>query len=154
MAQATEDHVRRWQLEYGAESVLHVAGPGEALEPADLVVAHDSLAAVPDWRAYLRQLAALATKVLVVVVPNPQSVGTAAARILGRGVEVSLGRTASLAPVLWELGRVREHTYFDVPAGLGRMPRAVVVRAARLHAFVVDVRPRTPQARRRLLRQA
>ena len=149
-----EEHVARWTHEYGAESVLHVANPGEPQEPADLVVAHDSLAQAPDWRAYLRALAGLARKALVVVVRNPQSLGTVSDRLLGQGSEVDLGRTATLAPVLWELGRVREHTYLDVPKGLEDMPPSIVARTARWHAFVVDVRPRTPQARRRLLRTA
>jgi len=125
---------------------------------------------------------------------------------------------STLAPALWELGRVREHVYFDAPwwpdlpvapgqslahrlkqlvvgsggarfaapergailsskyvYGPGRWPYfggpawldelepallrhpafegsspALVRRAAHLHAFVVDMRPRSPQARRRL----
>ena len=154
MSDEVDAYVKRWAEEYAAESVLHVSGPGgDPLEGADLVVAH-SLALAPDWRAYLRSLAARARKALVVVARNPQSVGATAARMLGRGGEVDLGRTATLAPLLWELGRVREHVYLEVPAALERMPPSVVARTARDHAFVVDVRPRTPQARRRQLRLA
>jgi len=140
-----QDHLRRWRQEYGVESVLHVTSPHEALEPADMVMVHDSLAQAGDWRAYLRKLAGLARKVLVLLAPNPQS-------LLTWGREAALGSTTTLAPVLWELGRVREHTYVDVPLGLDRAPPPVVVRAARSHVFVVDVRPRTRQARRRMLR--
>jgi hypothetical protein len=144
-AGVVQEHLRRWKQEYGVGSVLHVTGPHEPLEPADLVMVHDALAQAGDWRAYLRKLAGLARKVLVLLAPNPQSV-------LGWGREASLGSTTTLAPVLWELGRVREHTYVDVPWGLDRAPASVLVRAARSHAFVVDVRPRTRQARRRMLR--
>jgi hypothetical protein len=56
-------------------------------------------------------------------------------RVLGLpGEAPSWGATSALAPVLWEIGRVREHEPIQ---GDG-------------HAFVVDVTPRTPQARRRL----
>ena len=125
--------------------------------------------------------------------------------------------TETLAPLLWELGRVRDHAYFDCPwwpdlqvspgqtlfdrtKGLFRTkrkdvtftadggvlaqrfvygqqkwpyfgdegfkeelgpalrrhpsfevaPMKIRARAAHLHAFAVDVAPRTPQARRRL----
>jgi hypothetical protein len=142
-----QEHLKRWRREYDVESVLHVTSPRDALEPADLVMVHDALGEAADWRAYLEQLAGLARKVLVLLVPNPQ-------HLLGWGRERALGSLATLAPVLWELGRVREHTYVDVPWGLDRGPRSVVVRAARAHVFVVDVRPRTRQARRRMLRTA
>jgi hypothetical protein len=142
-----QQHLRRWRREYDVESVLHVTGPGDALEPADLVMVHDALQEVPDWQAYLKRLAGLARKVLVVLAPNPR-------RVFGWGKGAALGNTAMLAPALWELGRVREHTYIDVPWGLDRAPMSVVIRAARGHAFVVDVRPRTRQARRRMLRTA
>ena len=142
-----QEHLRRWKQEYEAESVLHVKSPHDALEAADLVMVHDALGQAGDWRAYLGKLAGLARKALVVLVPNPR-------RLLSIGREAALGSTATLAPVLWELGRVREHAYVDVPWGLDRAPASVVVRAARSHVFVVDVRPRTRQARRRMLRTA
>ncbi len=140
-----QEHLWRWKQEYGVESVLHVTSPHEALEPADMVMVHDALAQAGDWRAYLKKAAGVARKVFVLLAPNPQSV-------LEWGREAALGSTTTLAPVLWELGRVREHAYVDVPWGLGRAPPSVVARAARSHAFVVDVRPRTRQARRKLLR--
>jgi len=125
---------------------------------ADMVVSFD-LSAGPGWERRLGALAALARKVLVVVVPNPERVG--ASRAAGERWE-----TLAIAPVLWELGRVREHEYLAIPRAVAAIARlrggtassadlrgatgAIVRRAARLHAFVVDTTPRTPQARRRL----
>jgi len=213
-----------------AADVRVVADPmraAEELAPADLVIAYHALPLAPAWRAYLRLLAGLARKVLVVTVCNPDNWGVAAiravARLRGLGArEIDAPETwrcEILAPELWGVGRVREHTYFDAPwwpdlqvapgqslrdrarqllrqpagelrftaagkgarlaerfvYGPGRWPyfgddgwsdelepalrrhpsferasAAVARRAAHLHAFVVDRRPRTPQARRRL----
>jgi hypothetical protein len=206
-----------------------VRGEGAALlhdlPPADLVLAYHALPLVPDWRAYLRALAALAKKALVVTVCNPDNWGVAAIRFAGmlRGIKglepPETWQTNVLAPALWELGHVREHAYFDCPwwpdlqvaAGQSLMDRTrqlfrqkrtnvqftaddagvalaskfvygperwpyfggdgwtdellpallrhpgfdgsktrLLPRLAHLHAFVVDMRPRTPQARRRL----
>jgi hypothetical protein len=213
----------------GANVEMHVlADPmrvGE-LPQADLVLAYHALPLAADWRAYLKAVAGRARKVLVVAVCNPDNWGVAAIRLAGklrgiRGLDVpETWRTDVLAPALWDLGRVREHAYFDCPwwpdlqvsAGQSLADRArqllrqrrghvkftateegaalaekfvygpdrwpyfggpgwvdelmpallrhpgfdgtrskLVARLAHLHAFVVDVRPRTPQARRRAL---
>ncbi len=205
-----------------------VADPMRAadeLPPADLVLAYHALPLVDDWRAYLRVLARLARKVLVVTVCNPDNWGVAMIRAAGRlrgrrDLEAPESwRTDALAPELWSLGRVREHVYFDAPwwpdlqvaPGQSLLDRArqllnprrgamrftaeehgarlaerfvygprrwpylggegwvdellpallrhpgfdghggrLGARVAHLHGFVVDVRPRTPQGRRRL----
>jgi hypothetical protein len=197
----------------------------DTLPPSDLVIVYHALSLVDDWRSYLRGLARLARKVLVVTVCNPDNWGVAAIRLAGR----LRGRrdleppeawcTDALAPELWSVGRVREHVYFDAPwwpdlqvaPGQSLVDRARQLlrqrrgdvrftaeesgarlaqrfvyggerwpyfggdgwvdellpallrhpgfdgtrwrwrsRIAHLHGFVVDVRPRTPQARRRL----
>ncbi|HSQ67717.1 MAG TPA: hypothetical protein VLM85_31115 [Polyangiaceae bacterium] len=195
------------------------------LPPSDMVIAYHSLSLVDDWRAYLRIIARLARKVLVVTVCNPKNWGVEAIRLAARlrgqrGVDPpDVWRTEVLAGALWELGRVREHVYFDCPwwpdlqvsagqslndrmkqlFGRRREPFAftatpngatladkfvygaarwpyfggpgwteellpallrhpgfdgsrgwLLPRIAHLHAFVVDMRPRTPQARRKL----
>jgi hypothetical protein len=230
----TEEHARL------ARDVYRVAGGGdhvdvrvvadpmraaEALEPADLVIAYHSLPLVEDWRAYLKVAAKLAKKALVVTVCNPENWGVVAIRAAAklRGVKgmdpPEVWHKETLAPALWEIGRVKEHVFFDCPwwpdlqvtAGQSLMDRAkqllrqkrkdvrftanqngaqlaqkfvydgarwpyfggpgwtdelmpallrhpgfdgtvtrFMPRLAHLHAFVVDVRPRTPQARRRL----
>jgi hypothetical protein len=196
------------------------------LPKADMVVCYHALSFVDDWRSYLKKVAALAKKVLVVTVCNPDNWGVAIIRGIGRirgveGVEAPESwRKDILAPALWELGRVREHTYFDCPwwpdlqvspgqsltdrirrmvggrkksfrftdtpeesavatkfvYASGRWPYfggpgwtdellpallrhpclegaapKIRARAAHLHGFVVDMRPRTPQQRRRLV---
>ena len=148
------EHLERWRREYDVESVLHVTAPGDALEPADLVMVHDALDRAPDWRAYLKQLAGTARKVLVLLAPNPDRIDSRLAHLFGAGRRTARGSTTALASVLWELGRVREHAYLDVPWGLDGAPASLVMRVARFHALVLDVRPRTRQARRRLLRTA
>jgi hypothetical protein len=204
------------------------------LPVSDLVIAYHALSQIRDWRGYLGRIAKLARKTLVVTVCNPRNWGVEAIRFAGRlrnvdGLEPpEEWHTEVLAPLLWELGQVREHVYFDCPwwpdmpdlPGLklmagqsvrGRVaqllrgssepqparvatPRGegppvarrfvfgaerwpyfggpgwagellpallrhpgfdgaktrLLPRLAHLHAFVVDVRPRTPQARRRL----
>ena len=196
------------------------------LAPADMVVAYHALPFVDDWRAYLGVLAKLARKVLIVPICNPENWGVDATRILGklrgvRGLEPpDVWHKETLGPALWELGRVREHVYFDCPwwpdvqvsagqsvtdrlkqlvgplrskpdvkasggdnaklaerfvydaskwpyfGGPGWMDELfpalikhpcfdgstmkMLPRFAHLHAFVVDMRPRTPQARRKL----
>jgi hypothetical protein len=197
------------------------------LPPSDLVIAYHSVPLVEDWRAYLRVLAKLAKKVLVVTVCNPDNWGVTVIRSIAklRGISgmdpPDVWHTGTLAPALWELGRVREHFYFDAPwwpdlqvsAGQSLADRVKQLfrqrkerveltasaegvalaerfvygaeswpyfgedawaselmpallrhpgfdgtagtfgrRVAHLHGFVVDMRPRTPQARRRLTR--
>jgi hypothetical protein len=148
---AGADHVR---AAYGAKTDVRIAGRTDA-EPAksDLVVVHGE-APEGDWRAALLALGAHAAKLVVVGVENPGTWRAEArsllARVSGRVNGGSgWGRTEALAPVLWEIGRVREHVFLDVPP-LGLRAPKLVRRVAPLHAFVVDVTPRTPQARRRL----
>ncbi len=169
----------------------------DKLPASDLVLVYQGLRLAEDWRSYVHAMAKLASKVFVVVTHNPDNWAVVARDLFRGAPEPDVSRTETLAPVLWELGRVREHVYFDAPwlpawapapgwvpglrasakhvYGAGRWPyfggtgwadelepalvgrrsfeqsRPIVLRrAARLHAFVVDVRPRTPQARRRL----
>lgn len=194
-----------------------------SLPKADMVVCYHALSFVSDWRAFLPKVAALAKKVLVVTVCNPDNWGVALIRSLARirgasGMEAPESwRTDALAPALWSLGRVRDHFFFDCPwwpdlqvapgqsltdrlrrmlgardfsftdshekaklaakfvYGEGHWPYfggpgwfdellpallshpafegaslRVQRRASHLHGFVVDMRPRTPQQRRRL----
>jgi hypothetical protein len=202
--------------------LVHAA---QELAPSDLVVMYHALPLMHDWRAYLRGFARLAKKVLIVTVCNPDNWGVAAIRVGSalRGIRdiepPAVWRTEVLAPELWNVGRVREHVYFDAPwwpdlqvtAGQTLVDRARQLlrqrrsdvrftagehgaklaerfvygpakwpyfggegwteelepalkrhpafedvrpslgrRLAHLHAFVIDMRPRTPQARRRL----
>ena len=92
------------------------------LPKSDMVVCYHALSFVEtDWRAYLDAVSKLARKVLVVTVCNPDNWGVAVIRALGRlrgatGIEAPESwQTDVLAPELWKLGRVREHTYFDCP---------------------------------------
>ena len=144
---ALATHVARWKGEFGATSVLEISevSPGRLreLEPADLVVVRHDLWRAGEWPGDLRAVGRLARTVLVVVTLNP-------AFVAGRLVRHErVPGTEVLAPLLWDLGRVRDHVYLDAPAWAQAMPR-LLVRLARRHAFAVDMRPRTPQARRRL----
>jgi hypothetical protein len=210
----------------GAAEVRVVSVSGiEALPQADLVLAYHAVPDVPDWRGYIHALAAKARKALVVTVCNPDNWGVAILRSVAKvrrasGMEPpSTWYTSTLAPALWEVGRVKHHVYFDCPwwpdlqvsPGQTLFDRArklwsskqldftskgagdelaerfvygperwpyfggpgwtdellpallrhpcfdgasdrVAKRAAHLHAFVVDMRPRTPRERRRLAR--
>jgi hypothetical protein len=228
----TDDHAKVARGVYetlGAPADVVVA-PDEgfgSLPRSDMVVSYHALSFVDDWRTHLRAAAALAKKVLVVTVCNPDNWGVAVVRAMAklrgiRGMEAPESwRTEILAPELWNLGRVRAHTYFDCPwwpdlqvspgqsltdrlrkmtsrsfaftdtpegskvaerfvYGPGRWPYfggptwidelmpallkhpcfegarspAVRRRSAHLHAFVVDMRPRTPRQRRNLARAA
>ena len=198
------------------------------LPVSDMVLAYHALPQVADWRAYLKLLAKLARKILVVTVCNPDNWGVEVIRFAGRlrgigGLEPpEVWRADVLGPALWELGQVREHVYFDCPwwpdmpdlpglklaagqsvrdrvrqlfrrskevpdqgeeahlakryvygperwpyfggpgltddllpallrhPGFDGAQTKLLPRLAHLHAFVVDVQPRTPQARRRL----
>ena len=195
-----------------------------SLPRADLVVCYHALSFVDDWEAYARAMASRARKLFVVAVCNPDNWGVTAVQLfaLARGKNVrppEVWQTRTLAPLLWQMGRVREHVYFDCPwwpdmqvaagqsvtdrlkklafgkrkdvglevpltaklaekfvygpeqwpyfgdgdAWSGELLPALLrhpgfdgasgkwlAKVAHLHAFVVDVAPRTPQARRRL----
>jgi hypothetical protein len=91
-----------------------------SLPQADMVVCYHAVPFVDDARAFLEALAERARKVLIVTVCNPDNWGVSLVRALGRlrGVSIAppaLWHTRVLAPMLWELGRVREHVYFDAP---------------------------------------
>ncbi len=223
--EAKADLARGVYTSLGAKVDVRVTTSLEGLPAADLVLAYHALPLAPDWRSYLKELAARAKKLLVVTVCNPDNWGVAAirtaARLRGiRGMEPpETWRTDVLAPALWEVGRVADHVYFDCPwwpdlqvsAGQSLADRArqlfrqkksdvqftadadgarlaesfvydgrkwpyfggpgwreellpallrhpgfdgsttrLMPRLAHLHGFVVDMRPRSPQARRRL----
>jgi hypothetical protein len=60
-------------------------------------------------------------------------------------------RNEDIAPLLWEIGRVREHVPFGFALkALEHAPAFVTKRVARYRAYAIDIAPRTPQARRRL----
>ncbi len=155
--------VASWAAKYDVESVLeYVVGPGssacDALATrgvrvmtcrdgerapevrADLVVVHGRAPDARAWRQWLAEVSKHASKLVIVATPDPGQSSPARLRrmanaVLGRSDEApEWGTTSALAPVLWEIGRVREHERLEGKA----------------HAFVVDVTPRTPQARRKL----
>ncbi len=103
---------------------LLVAGCGDAVSlmpSSDMVLAYHAFEMVDDWRRLLQDLAGKARKILVVTTCNPSNWGVSLLRILGRVRGVAglnppdAWRADVLAPVLWELGRVREQAYFDCP---------------------------------------
>ena len=140
-------------VEYGGGPEVRLLASGTVdgdVPPADLVVSFDPPSRMGRCDERLLRLGKLARKVLVVLVPNPE-----------RPWPLRPGRrssTTELAGVLWKVGRVRERAYLGVPrsvAGPDVEPSVahagfLVRHTARLQAFVVDTRPRTPQARRRL----
>jgi hypothetical protein len=151
--------IGRARAAYGPDADVRVAGAvegdgGADLPRSDLVVVHGA-APGSDWREALRAFGKHAAKLVVVEAENP---GTWKAELTSRWARLrggeadgadGWGRTDALAPVLWEMGRVREHAFLDVPpVGVGRP--GLARRVAPAHAFVVDVTPRSPQARRRL----
>jgi hypothetical protein len=85
------------------------------LSAADMVIAYHPLGRVEGWRDYLRTLSSLARKVFIVTTCNPDNWGFRAVSLLGRVNPPDHWRTDHLAPVLWRLGRVRDHVYFDAP---------------------------------------
>jgi hypothetical protein len=124
---------------------VNIASPRDDDEKHDMVVIHGHVDP-----SEIPLLAKRATKLVVVVAPNPRAIQ---ARVPGAAADTSWGATESLAGVLWQIGRVREHLWIDAPAFARAMPR--VQRAlARRHVFVVDVTPRSPQARRKVRLQA
>lgn len=96
---------------------VRVVDPSRAadLPRADLVLVYHALPFVDDWRGYLRTLATRARKVLIVTTCNPDNWGPATLSLLGGARAPAVWRTETLAPVLWEVGRVRDHVYFDAP---------------------------------------
>jgi hypothetical protein len=92
-----------------------------ALPRADLVLCYRALDLAADWRSYLAEMAKLARKVVVVVVGNPHNWRLTMTRTLGlglfrgRAVVPEAWRTEALAPELWKIGRVKEHTHFEAP---------------------------------------
>ncbi|HEY2509240.1 MAG TPA: hypothetical protein VGI39_00155 [Polyangiaceae bacterium] len=139
---------------YGPKAKVHLQGDEGELPKSDLVVIHGDHPG-GDWRHELAAFGSHASKLVVVSVPNAGAWQAQARRLLARarGEEVpredGWGRTEALAPVLWSIGRVREHAYVDVPSVGDRAPK-LVHRVAGGHVFLVDVTPRTPQARRKI----
>jgi hypothetical protein len=94
--------------------------PVRALPAHDLVIAYHALE-MPNWREYIRALGRLARKALIITTCNPDNWGLGFVRALGvvRGVRVprppESWHLEAMAPELWQIGRVREHTYFDAP---------------------------------------
>lgn len=122
----TEEHAKVARDIYAtckAPADIRVVGTDLAgLPKSDMVVCYHAFDFVDgDWRDYLTRVAALAKKVLVVTVCNPDNWGVAIIRSLARlrgvsGMEAPESwQTDVLAPELWKLGRVKEHTYFDCP---------------------------------------
>jgi hypothetical protein len=103
---------------------VHVADRDDAvslLPSSDMVLAYHALERVDDWRRHLADLAKKARKILVVTACNPWNWGVSLIRTVSRMRGVpdlnppEAWRTDVLAPVLWDVGRVREHVYFDCP---------------------------------------
>ncbi len=131
----------------------------DATVPGDVVVAFVDRGEA--GRSRLEQLARTAGKALVVVLANPER---GLAGVLPRRGEAAA--SLELRRLLWSLGRVRAHVYLVFPraveayaAAKGQVVApdvahapvgALVRRWARLQAYVLDVEPRSPQARRRL----
>jgi hypothetical protein len=151
---------------YGLKADVRIAGNDDVVLPkCDLVLVHGG-ALSGDWQAALASLSKHAVKLVMLVVDNPRAWPAQARSLLssvggswvkrsngeaenGLNGHASWGKTSELAPVLWEIGRVREHVFLDVPP-LGIRSPSLAPRLASRHAFVIDVTPRSPQARRRL----
>jgi hypothetical protein len=142
-------HVYRLATAYAepgeAAEALEAAGidvgrPHEGARMRDMVVVEGAVG--DDWSARAARLATLATKAIVVVTPSGFATGA-------RPIE-------AVAPKLWALGRVRERTAYAFAIPFAElMPSRLRLRFARREVFLVDVAPRTPQARlRRRLNQA
>ncbi len=93
----------------------------ETLPASDLVIAYHAISFVDDWPSYVQRLAKKAKKALVITVCNPQNWGVSALNWVtkARGITgmepPDEWQTRTLAPVLWQLGQVKEHAYFDCP---------------------------------------
>jgi hypothetical protein len=150
------------QAAYGAAGEARVVGmrdsAGDDAPKSDMVLLHgEPLGDAASWGETLTELGQHAAKLVVVVVENPRAWAARARALVSRVTHGpkghgGWGRTDALAPVLWSLGRVREHAYLDVPTLGWPAPKlaSLAPRVASRHAFVVDRTPRTPQARRRL----
>lgn len=153
---AFDECLKRWVVRYGVESVRATASPvkdGDA--KADLVVVRRGFENTPGWRAYLRALAMVTGKILIVAIPNG---GHWRARV-GHSFRSHAAHdpctVETLAPVLWEIGRVRERVFYDAPRWSRKLEKdkgRLGPLLAHRQAFVVDVSPRSPQAKRRLTR--
>jgi hypothetical protein len=147
---ATADTMR---AAYGPSADVRLASDERPMPKCDLVVVHGAApGAGGDWRGPLAALVKNAQKLAVVVAPNPRSAVSRVRSVIGRGAD-GWGATEGLAPVLWDLGRVRDHVWLET----SRLGERLAQRApgftralSRSHAFVVDVAPRSRQARRKL----
>ena len=122
------DIVRRTYRALGIEdrlTTLRLADPAEAAGagPFDLVLTYNALPVVADWRDYLRRLAPLARRELVVAVTNPDSYGVILRR-LQRRLEPHRApelfdhpstRVHDLVPVLAQLGLIQDRAFVDCP---------------------------------------
>src|SRR5580700_9006275 len=69
--------VERVTAAHGIETRLDIHdGPLDALTPSDLVVSFDAPSRVVDWVHRSRSLARLARKILIVIVSNPERLGS------------------------------------------------------------------------------
>jgi hypothetical protein len=123
-----------------AAAGFDVAAPFEGAPSRDVAVVEGAIG--DDWGDRAARAAALCSKAVVVVTPAGRAPGA-------RPIE-------AIAPHLWRLGRVREREAYDFAVPFADvLPTSVRRRLARHEAFLVDIAPRTPQARlRRRLRQA
>jgi hypothetical protein len=118
------------------------------LPKADMVVCYHAIPFVDDPSAVLEALAKLARMVLIVTVCNPDNWGVMLVRGLGRmrGLSIApppLWHTKVLAPMLWKVGRVREHVYFDAPW----WPDLPVAAGQTLHSRLVQLFTRKDSVR-------
>ncbi len=138
---------------------LEARGVTVALEPAtrlgdrvDVMVDILSPAPGEDWQEELRTLGRMAARALIVAVPNPAQVPARARRWASRDPGgAAAGDTLALAPILWAVGRVKEHVFLGAPTWAATI-RRIEEALSPVHAFVVDTTPRTRQAKRRLER--
>lgn len=104
-------------------TTLNTASNGSLPGGYDLVLTYNALPLVPDWRAYLKQLAERSKRFFLVSVTNPYSYGVGIRR-LQRLVESSRQpelfdhesvRPSVLTPFLQQFGSIVEHTHLDCP---------------------------------------
>jgi hypothetical protein len=144
-----EDAATRARVAYGGAADVRTAADERPMPKCDLVVVHGGApGAGGDWRGPLGSLVRHAVKVAVVVAANPRAIEARVRSLFGASAG-RWGDTQEVAAVLWAAGRVRDHVWLEAPALAERAPR-FTRSLARSHAFVVDVTPRSPQARRKL----